>query len=159
LTVLIDNRQESIEISEDIIELIKKTVKTVLDFEKCTVNYEISISLVNNKEIKELNRDYRNIDKDTDVLSFPMINFSEESEDYVMVGEEAIDPPLGDIVISLEKTKEQALEYGHSFERELVFLLIHGMLHLLGYDHLNIDDEEKMIDKQKKILMQLKYNL
>lgn len=159
MTVLIDNRQESIEVNEDIINLIKKTVKTVLDFEKCTVNYEISISLINNKEIKKLNRDYRNIDKDTDVLSFPMMDFSSEPEDYVIVIEETVNPPLGDIVISLEKTKEQALEYGHSFERELAFLLIHGMLHLLGYDHLNIDDEDKMIDKQKKILMKLNYSL
>jgi len=159
LTVLIDDRQNQLEVKEKLLELIKKTIKTVLDYEKCTINYEVSISLVDNEEIKDLNKNFRNIDTVTDVLSFPMIGFDEGNENSIINGDKGLDPLLGDIVISLEKAKEQALEYGHSVERELVFLLIHGMLHLLGHDHLDENDEREMISKQKEILKQLNYSL
>ena len=98
--------------------------------------YELSISFVSIDEIHELNLKYRNIDKPTDVLSFPGINNS-----------------LGDIIISPEKAKEQAKTIGHSFERELTFLVIHGFLHLLGFDHETKEDEEKMIALQKEIMI------
>ena len=113
--------------------LIKRTVNTVLDYEGIDHRCEVSVTLTNNKEIRKLNKLFRSIDKPTDVLSFPM-------DDIV----------LGDIVISLEKAKKQAVD---SFERELVFLCVHGLLHLLGYDHEISKDEEKiMFDKQKEIM-------
>ena len=102
----------------------------------CNKKCELSISFVSLDEIHELNLKYRNIDKPTDVLSFPGINES-----------------LGDIIISYEKAKEQADSLGHSFERELAFLVIHGFLHLLGFDHETKEDEEKMIALQKEIIL------
>jgi len=116
--------------------LVKRIVNLVLDYERINNRCEVSVILTDNKEIRKLNKEFRNIDKATDVLSFPM--------------EENV---LGDIVISLDKTKKQADLYGHSFERELTFLCIHGLLHLLGYEHeISIDEEKIMFDKQKEIM-------
>ncbi|MCL2519310.1 MAG: rRNA maturation RNase YbeY [Oscillospiraceae bacterium] len=116
--------------------LVKRIVNLVLDYERINNRCEVSVILTDNKEIRKLNKEFRDIDKTTDVLSFPM--------------EENV---LGDIVISLDKTKKQADLYGHSFERELTFLCVHGLLHLLGYDHEISKDEEKiMFDKQKEIM-------
>lgn len=161
MTVLIDNRQSQIEFEKDIEEFIENVVKAVLDYEDCKVNYEVSVSLVNNEEIKDLNREYRNIDNATDVLSFPMMDFDKETKEVLFMVDDDLDNdeeyfeeelPLGDIVISAEKAKEQAEEFGHGIIRELAFLLIHGTLHLLGYDHENKDDEIIMFSKQKEIL-------
>lgn len=95
-----------------------------------------SIVAMSNEEIQQINREFRNIDRVTDVLSF----------------EEHLDDYLGDILISIEKTKEQAIEYGHSFERELLFLITHGFLHLNSYDHMNEKEEKIMFDLQRKLL-------
>ena len=103
----------------------------------------MSIIIVDNEKIHEINREYRNIDRETDVISFAL----EEGE--------TIDEPyktLGDIYISIDKVHEQAKEYGHSIKRELFFLVTHGFLHLLGYDHMNKEDEEKMFSLQEEIL-------
>ncbi|APR60905.1 rRNA maturation RNase YbeY [Staphylococcus condimenti] len=107
---------------------------------------ELSVTFVNKQEIQEINRDYRNKDKVTDVISFAL----EEDEPEI----EGLDMPrvLGDIIICADVAKEQSDEYGHSFERELGFLALHGFLHLLGYDHMNESDEKEMFGRQKLIL-------
>ena len=139
MAVFIDVRVKGWKMGEDVQGFIEEVVNSVLREEDCAEDYEVSVSLVNNQEIQQLNEQYRGIDLATDVLSFPM-------------GEGVI---LGDIVISIEKVKEQAEEYGHSFERELAFLLVHGMLHLLGYDHESASDEKIMFSKQNYILNKL----
>lgn len=108
---------------------------------------EISVIIVDNQKIKQLNQTYRNLNEATDVLSFPL------QEDHQLL-EMNIPLALGDIVISVEKAKEQAIAYGHSFERELGFLLVHGFLHLLGYDHDSQEAEQSMFAKQKELLME-----
>ena len=157
MTVLIDNRQDGITVDDNLEAFVDRVVNEVLSFEEVEEDYEISLSFVNNEEIRSLNKAYRNIDSPTDVLSFPMLEFEEEDFEPAEGDEEFIDEELalGDIVISMEKAKEQSIEYGHSFERELAFLLVHGMLHLLGYDHEEEASEKKMIDSQEKILERL----
>lgn len=155
MTVLIDNRQNMVEVTEGMENFVNRIVKNVLDYEEWNESFEISISFVDNQEIQALNKQFRNIDATTDVLSFPMLEFDDGCEDGTegyFEGEQ----PLGDIVISIEKAIEQAEEYGHSKEREIAFLLVHGMLHLLGYDHENKKDEMLMFKKQDEILNILK---
>lgn len=110
---------------------------------------ELSVTFVDNDQIQEINRTYRGKDKPTDVISFAL---EETSADEVNI----IDGPdyrmLGDVIISIPKTKEQAEEYGHSFQRELGFLSVHGFLHLLGYDHMTDEDEKEMFARQSEIL-------
>ena len=114
-------------------------------------NLYISITLTNPINIKKLNKEYRNIDKETDVLSFPMFEKEEIEIAKNMEHEEA----LGDIVISIEKVKEQAEEYGHSFERELAYMVVHGFYHLLGEDHIEEDDKIIMREKEENVLSKL----
>lgn len=114
-------------------------------------NAEISILLCHNEYIHKLNKQYRNIDRPTDVLSFAL---NEGEADGYDGPDTAL---LGDIVISLEKVQEQAEEYGHSFERELAYLTIHGMLHILGYDHMEPDDKAEMRKEEEFILHRLGY--
>ncbi len=130
--------------------------------EKYPLNVEISLSFVDNEEIRKINKEYRNIDKETDVLSFPLLEFEEDNEsddnEFSLEGlEEYInsetgDLMLGDIIISVDKAKEQAMEYGHSIEREIGFLISHSMFHLMGYDHMNEEEEKEMFEKQEKVL-------
>lgn len=136
--LIIDNEQELFSDIHPFESLIKDAVLKSLEIEGVTTDLEISILLVDNAGIREINRDHRQIDKVTDVLSFPQFNSKEE---LAAVRNAA----LGDIVISLEKAREQADEYGHSLEREIGFLTVHSMLHLLGYDH---DTEERTSDMQ-----------
>jgi len=160
LTVLVDNRQDLMEISEDMETLANKIVKAVLDYEDWDDNFEISISFVDNQEMQDLNKEYRNIDAPTDVLSFSMLEFEEDDEGFESDLNDYIEEelPLGDIVISVERAIEQAGEYGHSKDREIAFLLVHGMLHLLGYDHEEKADERVMFQKQDTILGILNIN-
>lgn len=157
MTVLIDNRQGYKNIDKHMENSINELVNAVLKYENCMDDYEISISFVSNEEIKDLNREYRGIDAVTDVLSFPMLEFEEDYDELEDDEEEYIEEelPLGDIVISVEKADEQAQDYGHSFIRELAFLLVHGMLHLLGYDHEKEEEEVIMFQKQEEILDKL----
>lgn len=158
MSVLIDNRQDKVELSSETEAVIERVVQKTLE-EEVEGDYEVSISFVDNDEIKELNKQYRGKDTATDVLSFPLLEFEETEEDYENEEEYVQeDKLLGDIVISLEKAKEQAEEYGHSFERELAFLTAHGMLHLLGMDHEDEDEEKEMIVKQDRILSLLNIN-
>ena len=154
MSVLIDNRQEEIKVDEALEAFVVQVVEEVIAYEQCEEEFEVSISFVNNQEMRSLNKEYRNIGKETDVLSFPLVEFIEEElntedEDAEYIEEEIA---LGDIVISMEKAVEQSEEYGHSFKRELAFLLVHGMLHLLGYDHDEEASEGEMFDKQEEIL-------
>ena len=135
-------------------KLIKKVIETVLKEEKIIRDLEIYVTLTNNNQIHKINLEQRNVDRPTDVLSFPMF----EREEVHLLKEKNEEEPdiLGDIIISIEKVKEQAEEYGHSFERELAYLTTHGMLHLLGYDHMTKEDEEVMFGIQNKVMDLLK---
>lgn len=114
-------------------------------------NLYISITLTNPENIKKLNKQYRNIDKETDVLSFPMFEKNELEFAKKVDHEEA----LGDIIISVRKVKEQATEYGHSFERELAYMIVHGFYHLMGEDHMEEEEKKIMREKEEKVLSKL----
>lgn len=133
--------------------LIRKVINAALKYEKFPYDAEISVTLTDNASIHEMNREHRGVDRPTDVLSFPLYEADEIDDMYE--SEEVSDEPiaLGDIVISLEKAEEQAREYGHSMEREVAFLCVHSVLHLLGYDHeLGEKEEKEMFAKQEEIL-------
>ena len=115
----------------------------------------ITVTLTTKENIKEINKEYRNIDRATDVLSFPMFE-KDELEEKIKNNDFDHEDVLGDLVISIEKVKEQAEEYGHSFERELSYMLVHGFYHLMGYDHIKEEDKKKMRPKEEKILNDLK---
>lgn len=154
IQLLMENEQEKEEISEEIKDTILKCVEKTLEYEDCDFSAEISVTFVDNEEIHALNLSERGIDRPTDVLSFPMCEFDENgdiiADDFDFDGEMIM---LGDIVISAEKAREQADEYGHTFRREVAFLTVHSMLHLLGYDHVNSEEEERiMFKKQDEIL-------
>lgn len=135
-------------------ELIKTVVETVLKEEKVIQDLEIYVTLTNNENIHKINLEQRNVDRPTDVLSFPMFEREEiNSLKEISKAEQYI---LGDIIVSIEKVKEQAEEYGHSFERELAYLITHGMLHLLGYDHMIEEEKEQMRKREEEILGELK---
>ena len=133
------------EVKNDVLELdvlneyIKYVVKK-LELERC----EFNIIIIDNEKIREINREYRNIDAETDVISFAL-----EDADNIKIDDYRV---LGDIYISIDKCYSQAMEYGHSRERELCFLATHGILHLLGYDHMNPDDEKEMFSLQNELL-------
>ena len=133
------------ETEEELTEVkeLKKLIKYAIKYMKLD-NLEFGVIFVDNKKIKEINKEYRNIDRETDVITFRLADYEEVIYDKINV--------LGDIYISLEKARSQSVEYGHSYLRELSFLLIHGFLHLLGYDHMNKEDEEEMFRLQEEIL-------
>lgn len=140
-------------------EIIRSVAKECLEFENCPYEPEISVILTDNDSIRQINHQFRQIDRPTDVLSFPLIQY-ETPSDFSQVEdqfEDCFNPEtgelmLGDIILSVEKIKEQAEAYGHSQERELAFLTAHSMLHLFGYDHM--EDQERLVmeEKQKEIL-------
>ena len=131
-------------------KLIENVISEALKYEGVSDNTEISVTIVDNEEIRKINNKFRNIDRATDVLSFPLIDF--DNEDLPNDGSKIY---LGDIIISLERAKEQANEYGHSLDREVGFLTAHSMLHLLGYDHMVPEEEKVMFAKQEEILSNL----
>ena len=150
LKIDFENKQEQIAITYRLKMLIRAAVEATLDYEQYGNPVEVSVTFVDNKEIRALNSKYRNVDKATDVLSFPLFDYSGE-EDEPPVDE--LMGMLGDIVISLEQAEKQAKKYGHSFEREAAFLCVHSMLHLLGYDHeTGEEDEADMRKRQSEIL-------
>ena len=114
----------------------------------------ITVTFTNPEDIQKINKEYRNIDKATDVLSFPMFE-KEELEEKLKNNHFSHEDVLGDIIISVEKVQEQAKEYGHSFERELSYMLVHGFYHLMGYDHIEEEDKKEMRTKEEKILKTL----
>lgn len=138
--------------------LMKKVIEQVLDYEGCPYEVEINIVITDNEEIRAVNAEYRQIDRATDVLSFPMISydvpgdFSKVEEDNTLFHPETGELLLGDIMISIDKVYEQAEQYGHSVERELGFLTAHSMLHLCGYDHMEEEERNAMEQKQREIM-------
>ena len=153
LKLYFTNEQDKVKISFKIRSLIKKAVKETLTEEKFEYPAEISVSFVDNQKIHELNREYREKDRPTDVLSFPMWEKEELSDGSALDGHAVT---LGDIIISAEKAQAQAEEYGHSIEREITFLSVHSTLHLLGYDHeVSADDEAYMNKKQEDVLVKI----
>lgn len=145
--IIYSNEQEKYPFSLTLKRIIKKAVKGALEYMSFPYNAEVSLTLTDNEGIRSLNSQHRNIDKATDVLSFPMYDFKG--------GEKPFEDPaeIGDIVLSLERAEEQAEQFGHSFRREVAFLTVHSVLHLLGYDHeTGEDDEREMFALQDKIM-------
>lgn len=140
-----------IEENDEYSEIIEKVVKECFEEEDLIKTHlYLSVILTTPNQIQEMNNTYRKINKATDVLSFPMF---EKDEIPNIISE--IEEPLGDIVISIEKVKEQAEEYGHSFERELAYMVVHGFYHLMGYDHIELVDRTEMRAKEETILKNL----
>lgn len=144
MDLLIDNRTDLV-LDEAFKKNIEKTLIIALDEAGYGQDYEISFSIVKQDEILMLNRDYRGIDDVTDVLSFPVF-------DAVDIEESGM---LGDIVICYDRAKEQAYDFGHSLNREITYLTVHSLLHLLGYDHIKEDDKKEMRNLEKKIMYRL----
>lgn len=146
---------ESFQLTPEQIELIDRVLQKAAELEGLKKG-EVSVSLVGDEEIQQLNKEYRGINRPTDVLSFAIEEMG-EGEDMIYFeesGQEAEDYPalLGDIIISIPRAMKQAEEYNHSFERELGFLVVHGFLHLLGYDHQTEEEEKKMFSRQEEVL-------
>ncbi|KEI00962.1 rRNA maturation RNase YbeY [Clostridium botulinum] len=158
--IYIDNRQDKINIDEKILETIKEIITYTLKEEEVKVNTEVSVIFIDNSTIKEINKETRDIDQVTDVLSFPMLDYPEGKiyietykdyefdASYLDEGELV----LGDIVLSLERAEEQSKDFGHSFLREVCYLTVHSVLHLLGYDHMEEEDKVRMRKREEEIL-------
>lgn len=144
------NEQDKLSPPEDFEQLIEQCTAAALEEEEISEDAEVSVTLVDNERIRELNNEFREIDRETDVLSFPM---GDDESFEVDPDNDAI--LLGDIVISLEKARAQAEEYGHSLRREVAFLITHSLFHLLGYDHMTPEEETEMFAKQEKVLQKL----
>ena len=148
MTVFITNEQDKIEIPAEWEEKINQVAAICLREEQLPEDVEVDLLFVDNEAIREMNLEYRDKDSATDVLSFPMYEPDEEIDDE----EEVL---LGDIVISLERAQEQCEEYGHSLEREVMYLLVHGLLHLAGYDLMVEEDKKVMRAQEEKLLAQI----
>ena len=144
-------------------KLIEEVVNEAVDYVKCPYECEVNVTIVTNERIHEINNEFRGIDKETDVLSFPMIDYVSPGDFSVLedgLTEDFFNPEsgeliLGDIILSVDKIIEQAASYGHSQQRELGFLVAHSMLHLFGYDHMQDEEREVMEEKQRDILNML----
>ncbi|WP_144462885.1 rRNA maturation RNase YbeY [Siminovitchia fortis] len=146
----IDFIDETDSVTEEQLRLLEELLKLAAEMENVEGGSELSVTFVTNESIKELNMAYRGKDSPTDVISFAMEEMGEGETE--IAGVENLPRMLGDIVISIEMAEKQAEEYGHSYLRELGFLTVHGFLHLLGYDHMNDEDEKRMFKKQEDIL-------
>ena len=150
LNVLFEDKQNKILVRTAMRSAIRRAIFNTLVYEGVEGKFEVSVTFVDNEEIRTLNREHRSKDAPTDVLSFPMFDFA-AGEVPVYPKNESL--PLGDVVLSLERARVQAAEIGHSTMREVVFLCIHSTLHLLGYDHeLSPDDDEDMQRRQREIM-------
>lgn len=158
--IFIDNRQNKVEVTQKLEEKIKDVIQCALREENVNIPCEVSVIFIDNEEIKNINRENRNIDKVTDVLSFPMLEYPKGSvfkqvyTDHKFEESDMDDTNLvlGDIALSLEKAQEQAKEFGHSFLREACYLTVHSVLHLLGYDHMEENDKKIMRQREEEIL-------
>lgn len=151
LTFLTENEQDKIQVEASLLDLMVSAAEAAYVFEGFEdLDAEVSLTLTDNDGIQVLNKEHRDKDTATDVLSFPQYDslkdLEEIEEDFLY---------LGDIVISVERAKEQADSFGHSFEREMCFLVVHSMLHLFGYDHMETEDEKEMTALQEAILSQM----
>lgn len=146
----IDYQDETNEVTDEQLELVDRILKFAAQYEKLDGNYELSITFTTDEEIQIINREYRGIDRPTDVISFAL---EEESEGEIAFERvEGMPILLGDLIISLDTMRRQAAEYNHEEKRELGFLALHGFLHLLGYDHMTEEDEKEMFGRQDEIL-------
>lgn len=161
--ISIENEQNKVEVPESLLSAIKNTIEYTLNDQKVQYEPEIGVLLVDNETIREINQEHREKDQVTDVLSFPMIEY-EEGLTYVDLytdyefGPEYFEEDallLGDMVLSMEKAMEQAEEFGHSLKREVCYLTVHSILHLLGYDHMLPEDQRKMREAEERILTAL----
>lgn len=161
--IYVDNRQNKINITETEINGLKNVINKALIEEEVTIPCEVSLVFVDNLEIKEINNETRGIDRSTDVLSFPMLDYEDKKVfkecykdfNFDITYKDGNELVLGDIVLSLERAKEQSIEYNHSFQREASYLVVHSVLHLLGYDHMEEDDKRKMRKREEEILNKL----
>lgn len=149
MTILTDNRTGQ-PFPPELEEAVEKAAAKALEYEGFEKDCEISVSIVDDAEIRQINKQFRQIDRATDVLSFPQLTFEEGDEPERNENGEIL---LGDVVISLERATAQAAEYGHSLKREVAFLTAHSMLHLMGYDHMEPGEEAEMFRRQKEILL------
>ncbi|WKA56335.1 rRNA maturation RNase YbeY [Planococcus shixiaomingii] len=147
----IDLLDETATLSDSDLQFVEKVLKHAAEAEEIGTA-EVSVTFVTNDMIQDINKEYRGKNEPTDVISFAMEELGEGELEIVGL---MAPRTLGDIIISLDRTKEQAADYGHSFERELGFLAVHGFLHLLGYDHMTKEDEKKMFSRQEEILSSL----
>lgn len=161
MTFYVENETE-VTFPFDVEEIVKLVAEAVLDAENCPYEAQVNVLLTDNEGIHEFNKEHRGIDRETDVLSFPNLDFEEpgcfEVDESMEAG--CFDPDsgeliLGDIIISVDKVQEQAESYGHSTKREFAFLVAHSMLHLSGYDHMEEDEAKVMEAKQEEILKTL----
>lgn len=161
MTSYVENETE-VQFDFNIKEVLDTVMKEVLDRENCPYEAQVNLLITDNEGIREYNKQYRDIDSPTDVLSFPMISFASEADFSIVEEQEAdyFDPEsgeliLGDIIISADKVKEQAVKFGHSEKREFAFLVAHSLLHLCGYDHITEEEAKVMEQKQEEILNRL----
>ena len=150
LVVYFENEQNAIPVTYKLKMLIRRAIEATLSYEQYENDAEVSVTLTDSESIQDLNLRFRGIDAPTDVLSFPLFDFEGETDEPPV---DEIRNMLGDIVLNLERTRAQAEEFGHSFEREAAFLTVHSMLHLLGYDHeTGEEDEADMRARQRAIM-------
>lgn len=161
MTFYVENEVDAL-LPFDMEDVIKKVAETALEQEKCPYEVEVNVLLTDNNGIREFNKEYRDIDKETDVLSFPNVDYDVPAQYDRLEADEAdyFNPDtgelmLGDIILSIDRINEQAEQYGHSVLREFAFLVAHSMLHLLGYDHMVPDEAVIMEQKQEEILKKL----
>ncbi|MEG0238305.1 MAG: rRNA maturation RNase YbeY [Clostridium sp.] len=161
--IYLDDRQDKIKIDEEFTNKLEEVINFALKEEEVTVSAEISMLFVDNEDIRGINAETRGIDRATDVLSFPMLDYEDKKvfkemykdkifNETFMDGDELV---LGDIVLSLERALEQSEEYNHSFTREASYLVVHSVLHLLGYDHMEDEDKKVMREREEEILNKL----
>lgn len=152
MIITLENDQDKLPISTKVEQLVTAALNVVAGIHKLSDKTEVDITIVDDEEIHALNRDYRNVDRSTDVLSFALDEESEDEPELVGVPEEHL---LGDIIISAETAARQADEFGHGLEREIVYLAVHGLLHLLGYDHMTAADKAVMRAKEEEALREI----
>ncbi len=155
--IFIENEQEKVNITPEIESVVRTAIEHSMKSEKLDKDYEVSVLFVDDSEIRGINKEHRDIDKATDVLSFPMVDFH-NGQLISDVGDYDLDEELlflGDIIISAETAERQAKEYGHSLLREIAFLTAHSCFHLLGYDHMEPEEETVMKGKQEAVLLKM----
>ncbi len=146
-----------VEENEKLKDFVKQVVTTCFQEEKIEANsFYLSITLTTPQEIHKLNKEFRKVDKETDVLSFPIFEKEEIEQIQKQKKVTPVKEALGDIVISLKRVEEQAKEYGHSFERELAYMVVHGFYHIMGYDHIQEKEKIQMRKKEETVLAKLK---
>jgi probable rRNA maturation factor len=158
--IFLDNRQTKIENTKELEDTLTNVIDYALKEEKVSIDYEISMIFIDNDQIRNINREFRSIDRETDVLSFPMLEYPAQKVYKDVYKNHAFENSdlnegrlvLGDIALSLEKTMEQSKDYGHSFLREAAYLTVHSVLHLLGYDHMEETEKTLMRKREEEIL-------